>query len=254
MSYLSSRNHSGSEALPAGRQAHPGVEEAGRQASLAVVFDFDGVLIDSVAWNARSFSDAYARFGVTLSPADHYEHRGSSLRDQHAHWSAVLNLDIPLDDYQAAVHEIQTVQWQQIFDRGIPRDLTVLLQQLRAANIPCAVGTARGGSSCRALLAGLKIDHYFLAVVTADDTAIHKPAPDVFLMAAAQLGVAPERCVVIEDAEQGVEAAHRAGMVAVGFTGYLRSSNEPLLPHADLRIDSFTELSVDRLQSLIDSR
>ena len=66
-----------------------------------------------------------------------------------------------------------------------------------------------------ALLAHLGLRHYFSAVVAADHVAQHKPAPDTFLLCAERMGVAPETCVVFEDADFGLEAAKRAGMDAV---------------------------------------
>lgn len=65
------------------------------------------------------------------------------------------------------------------------------------------------------LLGQLELAHYFDALVTADDVARHKPAPDVFLAAAQRLNVAPERCVAFEDTDIGIEAILSAGMSAV---------------------------------------
>ncbi len=66
-----------------------------------------------------------------------------------------------------------------------------------------------------ALLAHLGLRHYFSAVVAADHVVNHKPAPDTFLLCAERMGVAPEKCVVFEDADFGLQAAKRAGMDAV---------------------------------------
>ncbi len=66
-----------------------------------------------------------------------------------------------------------------------------------------------------ALLAHLGLRHYFDAVVAADHVKLHKPAPDTFLLCAERMGVAPERCIVFEDADFGLQAAAAAGMDAV---------------------------------------
>ena len=76
---------------------------------------------------------------------------------------------------------------------------------------PMSVGTGSESSVAEALLAHLGLRHYFSAVVAADHVVNHKPAPDTFLLCAERMGVAPEKCVVFEDADFGLQAAKRAG-------------------------------------------
>lgn len=80
---------------------------------------------------------------------------------------------------------------------------------------PMSVGTGSESAVAEALLAHLGLRHYFSAVVAADHVVNHKPAPDTFLLCAERMGVAPEKCVVFEDADFGLQAAKRAGMDAV---------------------------------------
>ncbi len=79
----------------------------------------------------------------------------------------------------------------------------------------CRWVPAAKAPSPRALLAHLGLRHYFSAVVAADHVVNHKPAPDTFLLCAERMGVAPEKCVVFEDADFGLQAAKRAGMDVV---------------------------------------
>ena len=80
---------------------------------------------------------------------------------------------------------------------------------------PMAVGTGSESAIAEALLAHLGLRRYFDAVVAADHVQRHKPAPDTFLLCAERMGVIPARCVVFEDADFGIQAAHAAGMDAV---------------------------------------
>ncbi len=220
--------------------------------SLAIIFDFDGVLVDSFTHNARHLIAALEPHGVKTSEADLWHHRGDSLPMIVSAFGARTGRVLPYDEIEQTVNRRQAASRQQLAVRGLPAGLVALLDATRAASIPLAIGSSNTLAHCREILTILEIVDYFQTFVTCDDVDRHKPDPTTFRMAAERLGVDPGRCVVVEDAETGIEAAHRAGMRAVGFTGFLRSSNEPLLPHADLRIASFTELSIDRLQTLVD--
>ena len=80
---------------------------------------------------------------------------------------------------------------------------------------PMAVGTGCHTDMARRILAGLSLDRYLPIVVGADQVANPKPAGDTFLLAAEKLGIAPERCLVFEDADAGLKAAAAAGMAAI---------------------------------------
>jgi beta-phosphoglucomutase-like phosphatase (HAD superfamily) len=91
----------------------------------------------------------------------------------------------------------------------------------------------------------------FSAQVTGADVTIGKPNPQVFLIAADRLSVAPERCAVIEDAPQGVEAANRAGMTSIAVLG---TTTREKLAHAKLVVETLDELTPRRIAALIDRR
>jgi sugar-phosphatase len=84
--------------------------------------------------------------------------------------------------------------------------------------VPRAVGTSASGFDVDHLLVDAGLRRHFDVIVTADDVAYGKPDPEVYLLAAARLRVAPERCLVFEDSLVGLEAARRAGMRAIGVT------------------------------------
>ena len=96
-----------------------------------------------------------------------------------------------------------------------------------------------------AILAALEIEPFFDALTSAEDVQRGKPDPQVFLVAAARLGVPPERCVVVEDAPAGIEGARRGGMRAIG----VRSSHKDL--RGDLVVDSLDDLPDDAFERLI---
>ena len=100
------------------------------------------------------------------------------------------------------------------------KGLDVFLEKLKSKNVPLGIGTAAPVHNVDFVLDNLRLAHYFKAIIGPADVTESKPHPEVFLKAASQLGVQPERCVVFEDSPKGVEAASRAGMKAIGVTSY----------------------------------
>jgi beta-phosphoglucomutase len=94
------------------------------------------------------------------------------------------------------------------------------LNKSKLNNITLAIGTAAPVLNVDYVLNNLNIRHYFRSVIGPDDVIESKPHPEVFLKAASEINVAPENCIVFEDAPKGIEAASRAGMKAIGVTSY----------------------------------
>ncbi len=105
-------------------------------------------------------------------------------------------------------------------DLKLIKGLDQLLIKAKATNIGLAIGTAAIPANVDFILGNLKLWEYFPVIVTASDVTTSKPHPEVFLKAAEKLGVAPEHCLVFEDAPKGIEAARRAGVKAVGISSY----------------------------------
>lgn len=221
------------------------------QPPFGVIFDMDGVIVDSFTMNAKNLATVVADHGHELDIDDLYDRRGLSLVDFLAHLEQRHDQSLPYDPIETALNERQRISHDALSEADAPAGLTELLSSLRDLGVPVALASNNIRYNCTAITGRLGINDHFQVMVTCEDTDQHKPDPTMFLMAAAQLGLPAHRCIVIEDAETGIEAAHRAGMVAIGFTGFLRSSSEPLLPHADRVISSFLELSVGQLRALV---
>lgn len=218
---------------------------------LGIIFDFDGVLVDSFVHNAQHIRHIFTAYNIDVSVDDLWHYRGHSLPQIVATFSQQHGIQLPYDAVERAVNDRQDASRHALAEQGLPPGLTEFLDQAKAAGALVAIGSSNVPANIHGFLRAAGINDAFTVFVTAQDTDRHKPDPTPFLIAAERLGVTPTRCVVIEDAETGIEAAHRAGMLAIGYTGFLRSSTEPLLPHADVRIASFAELSVERLRALV---
>ncbi len=187
----------------------------------AVIFDCDGVLIDSETISARIWAEEVARFGYTLTPqefARRFAGRPAAdtakLINQAAPRKLPDDFARTTDEKVAALYanELETVE-------GIEALLAAL------DHMPKAVASSSGIPKLRQGLVVTNLIRTFHGhVYSAEQVARGKPAPDLFLFAAEKLGISPERCVVIEDSIAGVHAAKSAGMIPIGFTG---TSPEP---------------------------
>jgi beta-phosphoglucomutase family hydrolase len=213
----------------------------------AVIFDWDGVVIDSSAQHEKSWEILAAETGKPL-PAGYFK-KGFGKKNQ-AIIPDVLGWSLDPEEIQRLGNRKEALYRELVKQGGmkILPGARELLAALKASGIPRAVGSSTPRANLDSIFASTGLGAFFDAVVSADDVVHGKPAPDVFLKAASLLGSAPQECVVVEDALPGIEAAHRATMkvVAVATTNPLE-----LLRHADWPVESLEEVSVAGLRALI---
>jgi len=212
----------------------------------AAIFDMDGVLVDSLPAVHVVFNELLAPHGHQFTEADFLTFNGMKLSEAMKLWKRDYGIDIEYEKF----HAESTVREFEII-RETHRDnpvLTALLESLKQQGVPLAVATASEKERAQVLLDIIKYKKFFDTVVAACDVERGKPAPDLFLEAANRLGVHPSRCVVVEDAPMGVEAAKAAGMACVGLVSRYHSREQ--LKAADLVIESFAELGPGILEGL----
>lgn len=175
----------------------------------AVLFDMDGVLIDTEGLKARAHVETLARYGGVLPPDTYALWMGRSQQEVQTAFAAAAGVEIDGETYGELFGDI----YRAILEEGVTTTpgALALLETLRKAGCRLALVT----SSLRWMLDRVfemtGFATYFEAVVTADDVAREKPAPDAYLRALALLGAQPERAVVVEDTEAGVAAGRAAG-------------------------------------------
>ncbi|TBN41144.1 HAD family phosphatase [Paracoccus subflavus] len=183
----------------------------------AVIFDMDGCLVDSEPLSLEILADMIIAEGLPATPDDlRKRFLGVSIQSIVSHISDLLGRDLPgfverFEDRLMARYPAEL--------RVIP-GIFGILDDLAARDIAVAIAT---GSSIRRLSLTLQVaglaGRFGPNVFSADQVRHGKPAPDLFLLAAARLGIAPEACAVMEDSPHGIAGARAAGMHAVGFTG-----------------------------------
>jgi len=185
----------------------------------AVIFDCDGVLIDSEVIGQRIELACLAEVGLVYDSRDYAErYMGTVSSDYYA------GLD---RDYQARFgRQLPETFADDLHERiwaALDAELTVIAgvpDMVAAVSLPKAIasGSSVNGLSRKLRHVGL-FDVFAPHIYSSELVARGKPAPDVFLHAAAQLGIAPEHCLAVEDSLNGVKAARAAGMRVIGFTG-----------------------------------
>lgn len=174
----------------------------------AVIVDWDGTVVDSQQANYHALNQALRPHGVYLDRTWYRDHAGLSIVDLLTEIIAVHG-ELPTTEIVATSRQRLLAGLDQL--RPVPATIE-LLDHAQDRGLPCAVASG----AIRPLVAGgisaLHLAHLFAAVVTREDVHHGKPAPDLYLRAAALLNVTPQRCLAVDDADDGVTAARLAGM------------------------------------------
>jgi beta-phosphoglucomutase family hydrolase len=186
-------------------------------AKWAAIFDWDGVILDSSKHHEESWERLAKERGKIL-PEGHFL-RGFGRRNVEI-MRDLLQWSDDLQEIQRLSLRKEELYREVVEDWGIQSlpGVRTWLERLEQAGIPCAIGSSTEQKNVQLGLRLLGLESFFQTAVTAEHVKRGKPAPDVFLQAAEKVGIAPQRCVVFEDAPSGVEAARAAGMRVVGVT------------------------------------
>lgn len=176
-----------------------------------LVFDCDGTIADTMPLHYQAWVAALREHGADFPEAMFYEMAGiPTVR--------IIEILNEKHGYAIPVHEAADQKeslYLQLINRVQPIEPVVSLVKAYSGRLPMAVATGATRAICSKTLQALHLLEHFRAIVTADDVARGKPAPDIFIEAARRLEVAPEDCYAFEDADLGLQAARAAGMIAV---------------------------------------
>ena len=212
----------------------------------AFIFDMDGTIVDNMAFHTQSWIAFFEQRGMAIDADDFF--RTTAGRQGHEIIRAHLGEHL----VDADVHLLNVEKEALYRELYGPHRKTLLgfdaiVARAKRENVVLAVATAAPNDNIVFTLDGLNVRRHFDAVVGAANVARGKPHPDGFLLAAERCGVAPEHCIVFEDAPLGVEAARRAGMRCVVLTTTLPAAAFAEFDNVIAIAADFSELDVDAL-------
>jgi len=217
----------------------------------AVIFDVDGVLVDSSEAHFESWSALAHETNTQFDRATFTRTFGMTSKDIiHACWPS----NIVREHGVASLDARKEAIYRDIIADNVPimPGARALIDDLHRAGMLLAVGSSGPPENVALVLRSLERESHFAARITGHDVTRGKPDPQVFLLACERLNVSPAHCAVIEDAPAGVDAAHAAGMLAIGLVSTGRTIQD--LAHADLVVASLRDLSAGVIAKLMAQR
>lgn len=214
----------------------------------AVIWDMDGVIADTAPYHFKAWQQVFKKRGVEFTEADFKRNFGrrndTIIRD-------ILGEGLSQSDIDAIVSEKEEGFRYRVRHNIKPLPGAIeLIKSLGEYGFSIALASSAPIENIQLVLEGLGISDYFQAIVWGREVKEGKPSPQGFLLAAKKLGLAPESCIVIEDAVAGVTAAKRAGMHCLAVTNtHPRMS----LMEADLVVDTLEAVTVDDLEQTLES-
>ena len=210
----------------------------------AVIFDMDGVLVDTEPAFYDAANIVLEREGSSAVEWERYKHfLGTSVEET---WRGLMEMQHLAGDLQHYMRHYGKVLLDCLAQQREPlAGATELLDTLAQRDVPYALATSSWGPWKEIVLASAGLQDRFAVAMTGDQVAHDKPAPDIYLRAAELIGVTPERCIAVEDTPPGIAAAKAAGMFAVQSRA--SSTAFPPLDAADLVIESLADFPLAML-------
>lgn len=204
----------------------------------AIIFDLDGVICHTDEYHYQAWKQLAGRLGIPFDEGVNHRLRGVSRAE---------SLEILLEQspavYTAAQKRAMAEEKNRVYcgllrrmgPADLPKEVKATLEELRARGFKLAIGSS--SKNAPLILRRLGLEHFFDAVADGNQITRSKPDPEVFLLAAQKLGLPPADCLVVEDAQPGIEAARAGGFAAVALGDACKS------PKACLVLGGFGELA-----------
>ncbi|MFT6959069.1 MAG: beta-phosphoglucomutase [Polaribacter sp.] len=210
------------------------------------IFDLDGVIVDTAKYHYLAWRKLANQLGFEFTKEQNELFKGVSRK-------RCLEILLEIGTIETSKQQFDTWMLEKNVDyllyienmdaSEILPDIPRVLEFLNKNKIPIALGSA--SKNARPILEKVNLLHYFDVIVDGNNVTKAKPDPEVFLLAAEQLGVHRNDCIVFEDAVAGVEAANAAKMISIGI------GDDSVLSKAQFNFNDFTEISTNFIQELI---
>ncbi|MBP1045131.1 HAD family hydrolase [Enterococcus sp. BWM-S5] len=213
----------------------------------AVIFDMDGVLVDSEYTFLESKTALLKDAGYEKDVSYQYQFMGTTFEFMWSKMKEELGLPLSVGDYIEEMNQRREEMIERDGIKAIPHAVQVV-QRLSEAGFKLAVASSSPKVEIERAMNALDIAKFFDILVSGEEVAHSKPAPDVFLRAAALLEINPKDCLVFEDTRNGSRAAKAAEMYCIGFENPEYPAQD--LSAADEVIHDFQEVSIERVKQL----
>ena len=215
----------------------------------AVIFDMDGVIVDTNPHHRTAWRQYYQRYGKTLSDEDFVEHV-SGKHNSHIVAHLFAGQTLTPDEVQRLSNEKEALFRELYRPDIVPiAGLVNFLKALKVAGIRTAVATSAPVENLDFVVDALELRPYFDSLLNESMVSRPKPDPEIYQKAMAMLGVEPGESVVFEDSMTGIQAAKASGATVVGVA--TTQTPDELRPFVDDVIGNFSEMTPDRLQRLV---
>lgn len=213
----------------------------------AVIFDMDGVLIDSEPFHLMVNKRIFKKLKINVTDEEYqnfigttHEYMWSTLKEKYGlpqKVSELVNMQV-----SGNIEYIKNEKIEEI------KGVIDLLSMIKKENIKIGIASSSPKEVIELVINKLGISNYFSAIVSGEDLKKGKPAPDIFLDAAKLLKTEPSNCVVVEDSKKGVNAAKAAKMKCVGFRN--QNTRNQDLSNADLIVNNYNSIKIRTLRDL----
>ena len=213
----------------------------------AIIFDMDGVWVDSEYTYFQSKSQILSEAGHEVEDSYHFQFMGTTSDYMWEKMKQEFSLPLSVAEYIQQMTALRQAMIKRDGIRVIPH-VQEFVKGLSQAGLKLAVASSSSLAEIKVNLAEIGLSEYFSEVVSTEEVEHSKPAPDVYLAAAERIGIMPENCLGIEDTKNGTGAVRNAGMVCVGFANPAFPKQD--LAFADRVVSSFSELDADSLTKI----
>ncbi len=216
----------------------------------AIIFDMDGVIIDSEPIHKQVERSIFERLNIEVSEEEHNSYVGKTSMGM---WNEIKfkhNLKEDISSEEIVRLEVDRYIEHLLADDDIKpiNGVREFINELHIDDIKLALASSAVRKSIETVINLFELEEYFGISISGEDIENGKPFPDIFLKAAKELGVKPMECVVIEDSKNGVMAAKAAGMKCIGFKN--PNSGDQDLSSADMVINSFSQIDCKKITAM----
>ncbi|WP_179004613.1 beta-phosphoglucomutase [Winogradskyella forsetii] len=212
------------------------------------IFDLDGVIVDTAKYHFLAWKELAKSLDIEFTEEENEQLKGvsrvRSLEKILAWGNKTISQEL-FNDLMGKKNEEYLSYISEMDENEILPDVPRVLNLLKVKQQPISLGSA--SKNARTILERVNLKSSFDAIVDGNDVSKAKPDPEVFLIAAKQINIKPEDCIVFEDSVAGVTAANTANMISIGI------GSKAILGHANYVFNDFTEISDDFIASLIEN-